>query len=399
MKRRRNCSTPEKSKMTKDVQALTKRAMGTRSVRQKETKREKKPMKNPLVKFLWIINLLAVAGLLFCTYSTYLNPAQHDVLSLAGLMFPGFLVANVVFIILWLFLSTRHALLSLAGCLFCIMSIRTYLPWNPGRTSAPGKSIKLLSYNVMGFDKDGGWSDDNPNPILEYLQQSKADVICLQEASGLSDKERRKYLGLYPYYSIIPVGVQGNALACFSKYKIVSAEKVPNQTETNGSIAYRLKLGKDTILLINNHLQSNRLTIEDKVKYKRMFKEPQERTFREGLRLLMTKLPFANRLRGPQADSVAELIRKKRYHGVWVCGDFNDSPISYTHRVIADDLVDAFVESGRGIGISYNQKGFPFRIDNILITKEWRSYKCTVDHTIKTSDHYPIWCYLKRIAP
>lgn len=364
-----------------------------------KSKREERNGMKALVRFFWILNILAVAGLLFCTYSVYLNPAKHDILSLAGLMFPVFLLANVAFILFWLFFSTRHALLSLAGCLFCIMSIRAYIPWNPGRTGAPGKAIKLLSYNVMGFDKDGGWSEDNPNPILTYLQNSKADIICLQEAGGLADSTRRKYLGAYPYYSIISVGNQGNALACFSKYKIISADKVNNQTETNGSIAYRLKLGTDTLLLINNHLQSNRLTMEDKAKYKKMFKEPRERTFREGFKLLMTKLPLANRLRGPQADTVAKLIRGERYHGVWVCGDFNDSPVSYTHRVIADDLVDAFVESGQGVGISYNQKGFPFRIDNILVTKEWRSYRCTVDNSIKTSDHYPIWCYLKRIAP
>lgn len=389
---------PGKNKRTSDISALVNRATASKSHSNTKVKTEKTHMKKSIVRFLWIFNLLVVIGLLFCMCSTYLNPATHSILSLAGLMFPMFLVVNVCFIILWLFVSTRHVLLPLAGCLFCIMSIRTYIPWNPGRTGAPGKSIKLLSYNVMGFDKDGGWSDDNPNPILMYLQKSGADVICLQEA-GLSDKDRRKYLGAYPYYEITAVGDSGNVLACFSKYKIIDAVKVNNQTATNGSIAYHLKIGNDTILLINNHLQSNRLTIEDKAVYKKMFKEPKERTFREGFKLLLKKLPLANRLRGPQADSVAKLIRKRRYHGVWVCGDFNDSPVSYAHRVIADDLVDAFVESGQGLGISYNQKGFPFRIDNILVTKEWRSYRCTVDNSIHTSDHYPIWCYLKRIAP
>lgn len=387
-----------KNKGASHLRALANRVTTPKSRSNTTTKTEKRHMKKPVIKFLWIVNLLVAVGLLFCTCSTYLNPAKHSILSLAGLLFPVFLALNVCFIILWLFVSTRHVLLSLAACLFCIMSIRSYIPWNPGRTGAPGKSIKLLSYNVMGFDKDGGWSEDNPNPIWTYLQNSGADVICLQEAA-MNDKDRRKYLNAYPYYEITSVGDSGNVLACFSKYKIVDAEKVNNQTATNGSVAYHLKVGRDTILLINNHLQSNRLTIEDKAVYKKMFKEPEERTFREGLKLLLKKLPLANRLRGPQADSVAKLIRKRRYHGVWVCGDFNDSPVSYAHRVIADDLVDTFVESGNGIGISYNQKGFPFRIDNILVTKEWRSYKCTVDNSIHTSDHYPIWCYIKRIAP
>lgn len=383
--------------MPADLRKLSAKAGAGARKHKVEPKKEKRNMKKVLVRILLAINLVMVAGLLFCSYSTYLNPVKHDVLSLAGLAFPLFLFANWAFILLWLFISTRHALVSLVGCLLCIMSIRTYIPWNPNRMGAPGKSIKLLSYNVRGFS-GGHWTDDNPNPILEYLRDSKADVICLQECGPISDKDRRKFLSMYPYYKVHHVG-PFDALACYSKYKIVDAEKVDNQTETNGSVAYHLKIGNDTILLINNHLQSNGLTAEDKKAYKEMLKEPKGRTFREGFRLLMKKLPQANARRGPQADSVAKLIRKRRYHGVWVCGDFNDSPVSYVHRVISDDLVDAFVESGQGIGISYNQKGFPFRIDNIMVTKEWRTYKCTVDNSIKASDHYPIWCYLKRIAP
>lgn len=398
MRKRKSSSTQGRSRQPADVRALAKRAVKERRKHKNESHGEKSNMKKVIVRIFLIVNLVAIAGLLFCTYSTYLNPAKHDVLSLAGLAFPIFLFANWGFILFWLFFSTRHALLSLAGCLLCIMSIRTYIPWNPGRTGAPGKSIKLLSYNVMGM-AGGKWSDDNPNPILEYLRDSKADIICLQEGGVISDRDRVKFLSMYPYYRTVSVGKMGDVLACYSKYEIVDTAKVDNQTDTNGSVTFYLKISGDTIMLINNHLQSNHLSIQDKNTYKNMLKEPKERTLKEGLKLLLEKLPQANAKRAPQADSVAQLIRERRYHGVWACGDFNDSPISYTHRVIADDMVDAFVESGQGIGISYNQKGFPFRIDNILVSKEWRTYKCTVDTSIKTSDHYPIWCYLKRIAP
>ena len=39
---------------------------------------------------------------------------------------------------------------------------------------------------------------------------------------------------------------------------------------------------------------------------------------------------------------------------------------------------------------------FYFRIDNILISKNLRSYNCTVDRSIRESDHYPIWCYIAK---
>lgn len=79
-----------------------------------------------------------------------------------------------------------------------------------------------------------------------------------------------------------------------------------------------------------------------------------------------------------------------------VCGDFNDGSISYTHRVLTQELDDAFTQSGKGLGISYNQNKFYFRIDNILISPDLRAYNCTVDRSIKASDHYPIWCYISK---
>ena len=59
-----------------------------------------------------------------------------------------------------------------------------------------------------------------------------------------------------------------------------------------------------------------------------------------------------------------------------------------------DDMYDAFTESGCGLGISYNQNKFYFRIDNILVSKNLKASGCTVDNSIKDSDHYPIWCYI-----
>jgi endonuclease/exonuclease/phosphatase family metal-dependent hydrolase len=63
--------------------------------------------------------------------------------------------------------------------------------------------------------------------------------------------------------------------------------------------------------------------------------------------------------------------------------------------VIARGLNDAFAESGQGLGVSFNQNKFYFRIDHILTSRNFRTYNCTVDRSISVSDHYPIWCYLE----
>jgi endonuclease/exonuclease/phosphatase family metal-dependent hydrolase len=73
-----------------------------------------------------------------------------------------------------------------------------------------------------------------------------------------------------------------------------------------------------------------------------------------------------------------------------VCGDFNDTPISYTYSTIKEKLADAFKESGIGIGNSY--VGIPsLRIDYILHDKKFNSYNYK-KNKYELSDHFPISC-------
>jgi hypothetical protein len=76
-------------------------------------------------------------------------------------------------------------------------------------------------------------------------------------------------------------------------------------------------------------------------------------------------------------------------------GDFNDNPISYSRYRIAQVLQDCFTETGRGFGLSYNQKGFFVRIDHILVSDHFEPFNCQIDSKMDASDHYPIICTLK----
>ena len=241
---------------------------------------------------------------------------------------------------------------------------------------------------------------DGKNPILSYHADSKADIICLQEYNSTGNKKYltaediRKALKAYPYRSIHNPEKGGSQLACFSKFPILSARPIQYESTYNGSMQYTLKVNEDTITLINNHLESNKLTKEDKVIYEDMIKDPDAKKVKTGLRQLIKKLAEASAIRSSQADSVASIIANSQYPTIIACGDFNDASISYTHRILTQQLDDAFTQSGRGLGISYNLNKFYFRIDNILISPNLKAYNCTVDRSIKDSDHYPIWCYI-----
>ncbi|HRF92672.1 endonuclease/exonuclease/phosphatase family protein [Bacteroides graminisolvens] len=348
------------------------------------------------------INLLFIALLWLSAYSPHITPDVHPIESCLGLTFPIFILVNCCFLFFWLIVKYKFAILPLVGFLFCYPQIRTYMPINFQSDSIPPKSIKLLSYNVMGFN--GLRLEEGENKILNYLKDSEADIICLQEYNATTDRSLLtqrmidRALKEYKYKNILNVGEKSssNKIACYSKYPILSSRVLHYESSYNGSVNYEIKIDQDTVTLINNHLESNKLTKEDKVIYEEMIKSPEADKVKNGLRQLIKKLAEASAIRAPQARAIEEEINSSQHKYVIVCGDFNDTPISYVHRIIARNLNDAFTESGRGFGVSYNQNKFFFRIDNILLSKNLKAYNCTVDRSIKESDHYPIWCYISK---
>lgn len=349
----------------------------------------------------WIllgINFCMAVLLMVCAYSSYINPVTHPVWSCTGLAFPAFLIINALFFLFWLVVYRRYALLSLLTFFCCWDAICTYMPVNPFGDEPPEDAIKVLSYNTMAFGQGRPNLKDNPNPILEYLRNSNADIICLQEYllnNKLTKKDVDYALRDYPYKHYYKLN-GFNGLGCYSRYPILSVSPVEYVSRNNGSVAYLIKVKGDTLLVVNNHMESNKLTEKDKAVYRDMIKAPDKHKVSEGSRLLVGKLAEASAIRASQADSIAKFVANFKGDGVIVCGDFNDSPLSYTHRIIGKELDDAFVQSGNGLGISYNQNRFYFRIDHILLSRNLKPYLCTVDKTIKDSDHYPIWCFVAK---
>ena len=353
---------------------------------------------------VWIVILLVAFLLLFSAFSpSIVQPVKHSVLSLAGFVFPLLVVINLLLLLLLLlFRRFKVALVPLAGLAMCYSQLSTYFPLNLTSTKQSEGSIKLLSYNTMSFSSMV--KSNGKNAVLDYLKASEADVICLQEHTVSSNsryvtqKDVDKALSDYPYRS----GKTADGkkplpyMAVYSKLPVLKTERIAMESSNNGAMAYQLKWGLDTLLLINCHLESNKLTSEDKEMYEQMIEKHETEQVKAGLRVLVKKLAEASAIRAPRADSIANYLKRHPYKYVMVCGDFNDIPISYTHHTLTRTLNDAFVESGRGLGISYHKNKFLFRIDNILVSAGLKTSNCTVDSSIDASDHYPIWAYVEK---
>ena len=152
-----------------------------------------------------------------------------------------------------------------------------------------------------------------------------------------------------------------------------------------------MKINEDTVRVYNVHLQSIRMKREDyqfaedisKIKNINKSEEINKNTLR-----ILHRLKYAFIKRAPQAEMLEENIRECR-HPLIVCGDFNDTPASYTYHVITSKLIDAFTEMGVGMGKTY-QGVFPsYRIDYLLHSQDIKTLNF---RTLKVafSDHYPI---------
>lgn len=362
-------------------------------------------------KTLFAVNIILGLGMLFSAWSPWIiDPREHPILSLAGFALPFFFALNFAFMVLWIIFKWKYALFSLLVFVGCQGQLKAYFPIGLKEKEIPAHALKIMSYNVMGLDRMIKDPTEDKNPILAYIKKQNPDIVCMQEfrfskkenPKKLSEKDIKKVLNEYPYYACLSTSTSRNLenyLAVFSKFPILSSQNISFPNSGNGSAIHELLIGEDTVTLVNNHLESNKLTKEDKVIYEEMIKNPEKETVSEGARILLKKLAEATSIRASQADTLAQILSQKAHPTVIVCGDFNDIPVSYTHRIMQGHLKDAYIEAGSGPGISYNQNKFYFRIDNILISKNLKALKCRVDRSISDSDHYPIWAILTRENP
>src|SRR5690606_23703844 len=178
-------------------------------------------------------------------------------------------------------------------------------------------------------------------------------------------------------------------LAIFSRYPIEKQEAVhfKGNKSYNSCVYADITVRGKTIRVFNLHLQSISFQPED---YRYLSKvrdnlEPDMRSSRRiGGRL---KRPFMER--AGQAQTVAQLIRGSPYP-VIICGDFNDTPMSYAYQTIRRE----------GLQSAYSQKvsGYPNTYAGPFPNYQKEHNMCdnnSVDvlnyHVIKENltDHYP----------
>ena len=368
-------------------------------------------MKQPLfVRIMWIVNILAIVGLLLSYLAAYVSPATIWWLALFGLAYGSFLVINLLFVVFWLIRKSKRfrysLILSLVGVwkIFGMYQVSFSSPETDSAQKEKGR-LKVMSFNVRLFDLYNWFhSNDTRARIFSFLKEEQPDVICFQafftsergKPFFRNDDTLRNLLSAYSHIEYTLTLHEGDhwGIATFSRYPIVNKQSVHFQKRGGNIFIYTdIKVGDDTVRVFNTHLESVRFRWEDYKFIKNLGNDEVEQDEVKGGLNILRRLKRAFVKRANQVQILHDTLDASPYP-VILCGDFNDTPPSYTYHILADDLKDAFRESGSGFGKTYSGPFPSFRIDYIFHDKRINSYAYKTIHN-ELSDHYPISCWVE----
>ena len=321
-------------------------------------------IKNNLNRILFIINSLLLLLLLVSYIVPKVNPEFFWYISLLGIIFPLLLILNTLFAVYWIISWKKYfwanvviITLGLSHIDKIVANQKNQIDFEELSELQNNKKhqfdqlINIMTYNVRLFNQNENLNDDKiENKILDMVKEEKPDILCFQEFN-LTEKTKEIF-NLFNYKRN-----NDNKLQILTNYKVLKSGYI----QSKNICIYNDIVLNDTIRIYNIHLQSN----------------------------WVKTMKYSYQKRVNEAIKIKKHINKSPYP-VIICGDFNDTPISYTYSQLKNGLLDSFEESGIGIGNSY--VSIPtLRIDYILHSKEYKSYNYK-KNKYKLSDHYPISC-------
>lgn len=360
-----------------------------------------------LFRFRTIFTLLtagALVSLVFSYLASYIHPESLSLLPFFGLAYWIIILVNLVLLVFWVIMKSKWSI----AILFVLvlggrLHFRTYAMGTDEDPS--GKTeLRVMSYNVHLFDRynsDRNESYKTKSKILSYIESRNPDVVCFQEfyhqdppTSFVTKDTILKLMNTKHYHERFAhklAGRQNFGVAMFSKYRIIEKGNL-NFESYKGNYNYCIYAdivkGIDTFRVYNVHLQSIKLQKDDYAIFDPANTNGGDQS--SNVFKLVSKIRNAYPVRAKQAELIREHMSESPYN-VIVCGDFNDTPVSYCYNRFGSSLTDAFRNTSKGIGVTYAGRIPAMRIDYIFHSKTLGSRNFTIQNAA-LSDHYAIDC-------
>lgn len=349
---------------------------------------------------LRIVSFILFALTIIAAYGGRVNPNYLMEPSALTLLLPYLAILTMLVTVAWL--CCGRYITAAVGVLALVASwgsVSTVIPLHGSQDPSPGsKTFKVMTYNILHGDDQQNPDTPSGNRSIEFLIESGADIVCLQEMIYMDSGEihnftpslRDSLFKAYPYHA----GSTALDNKVLSKYPIRLLNRKTYSDEADADYFrysfYEIEIEGRKLNLVNMHFRSfmlsknERNVMKDIASIKNMKKGVDEMkgSIRQKLRY-----GFIER-----AHNVGVLRRAldKIQGPLIVCGDLNDVPESYAYRLMrGTDLRDACVETTFGPMITYNRHAFWFHLDQILYRGPLKALSVTKGK-LKSSDHYPL---------
>jgi endonuclease/exonuclease/phosphatase family metal-dependent hydrolase len=337
------------------------------------------------------------AALLASTFLPYINPSRFWPAGIAGLASPFLFLLNVVLLPLWIILGKKRWIYPLAAILLSAgAALRTWAihPFseNSLEKSAGSREFTIMTYNTsnMGLKY---FTEEKAvrNNVYNTIVFAQADILCLQEfytndrPDYTHNIDSIKQKAGYEYHFFTKDKTHWETwyygIALFSHHPILHAEAIPCGFSAAGSgssfLQADLVIHGDTIRVITGQLTSY------------MFRKEEVKAAMDlHVRPLLRKMKQTFAQRSAQALQLAALIKESPFP-VIVCGDLNDTPVSFTYQTVARRLQDAFLQCGNGWGRTMAYYSPSLRIDYVLPAKAFSVHGCNTLR-VADSEHFPV---------
>lgn len=336
------------------------------------SERGRKGGRSALGSLLDVVMLVVTLGVIVLFMMTLIvpkiHPARSEELSTLGLIAPFTYAAVLVLMLYWI--ARWRVLMSAVMILFTIIglfSVSSFynieLRRSYGAPAPERGELKIMTYNIRSFIDDNG--ENRLDSVVQVIRSINPDIVCFQEMgfSAKADSLMRE-LKLLP----MPQSLSRTNLspAIYSRYPIIKAQRIDTM---KNFVWADIALREDTIRVYNNHLHSTEIRKAD-VAYLEEHQFLEDETPENEMKSMLSRLTENNIVRASQVDTLIQMVGTSPYPVV-VCGDFNDTPVSYTIRTMTRDLDDVFRKVGRGFSHTYRGFFKMLRIDYVMCSEEF----------------------------
>ncbi len=346
---------------------------------------------------LFVVTVSLSVVLLIAYLTPHVAPSTFGSLTIVGIFAPILYIGEVICLLCWMIMGRWKivgvvALLLVPG-LFHISDFYNVVYMRQVEQKPSRGSFTLMSYNVRGFRNDSS-SRAVDNHVAYFESQELADIVCFQEyALDIPNVERIDSLfnarqnRLY----VKDVVESGEVvLRTYSRFPIVGSGSLSGEGRGT-SLWVDVIVGKnDTLRVFNNHLHSMNISSEDSsdIEHGKILNDG------DRMQSIVDRIAKNSSIRAEYVDTLRTIVDSSPYRNI-ICGDFNDTPMSYVYGELKDGYVDAFEQCGSGYGYTFRPMHGTLRIDYILFSQELEAESYLADKSNELSDHLPITARLK----